>query len=40
MLKCHHRAVLSADRWPDDVAVPALGRAQGPDVTGALAATV
>jgi hypothetical protein len=22
---CHHQAVLSADRWPDDVAVPAFG---------------
>jgi hypothetical protein len=21
----HHQAALSADRWPDDVAVPALG---------------
>jgi hypothetical protein len=23
---CHHQAVLSAHRWPDDVAVPAFGR--------------
>jgi|ERR1700722_6180309 hypothetical protein len=23
--QCHHQAVLSADRWPDDVAVPTLG---------------
>jgi hypothetical protein len=22
---CHHQAVLSSDRWPDDVAVPAFG---------------
>jgi hypothetical protein len=22
---CHHQAVLSADRWPDDVAVPTFG---------------
>jgi hypothetical protein len=22
---CHHQAVLSADRWPDDVALPTLG---------------
>jgi hypothetical protein len=22
---CHHRAVLGADRWPDDVPVPTLG---------------
>jgi hypothetical protein len=22
---CHHQAVLSADRWPDDVAVPMFG---------------
>jgi hypothetical protein len=22
---CHHKAVLSADRWPDDVAVPTFG---------------
>jgi hypothetical protein len=22
---CQHQAVLSADRWPDDVAVPACG---------------
>ena len=24
---CHHQAVLSADRWPDDVNVPTLGLA-------------
>jgi hypothetical protein len=23
---CHHQAVLSAERWPDDVAVPSFGR--------------
>jgi hypothetical protein len=23
--QCHHEAVLSADRWPDHMAVPALG---------------
>jgi hypothetical protein len=22
---CHHHAVLGADRWPDDVAVPTFG---------------
>jgi hypothetical protein len=22
---CQHEAVLSADRWPDDIAVPAFG---------------
>jgi hypothetical protein len=22
---CQHRAVLSADRWPDDIAVPTFG---------------
>jgi hypothetical protein len=22
---CHHKAVLNADRWPDDVAVPTFG---------------
>jgi hypothetical protein len=22
---CHHRAILSAERWPDDVPVPAFG---------------
>jgi hypothetical protein len=22
---CHHRAVLGADRWPDDVAAPTSG---------------
>jgi hypothetical protein len=22
---CHHQAVLSADRWPDDLAVPTFG---------------
>jgi hypothetical protein len=22
---CHHQAVLSAERWPDEVAVPAFG---------------
>jgi hypothetical protein len=22
---CHHQAVLSADRWPDEVAVPTFG---------------
>jgi hypothetical protein len=22
---CHHQAVLNADRWPDEVAVPAFG---------------
>ena len=22
---CHHQAVLSAERWPDDVAVPTFG---------------
>jgi hypothetical protein len=22
---CHHRAVLSADRWPDEIPVPAFG---------------
>jgi hypothetical protein len=22
---CHHQAVLSADRWPDEVAVPSFG---------------
>jgi hypothetical protein len=25
-LQCHHEAVLSADRWPDHMAVPTLGR--------------
>jgi hypothetical protein len=24
---CHHRAVLSADHWPDDAPVPMFGRA-------------
>jgi hypothetical protein len=24
---CHHQAVLSADRWPDDVPVPTFGLA-------------
>jgi hypothetical protein len=23
--QCHHEAVLSADRWPDHMAVPTLG---------------
>jgi hypothetical protein len=23
--QCHHRAILSADPWPDDVPVPAFG---------------
>jgi hypothetical protein len=23
--QCHHRAILSADRWSDDVPVPAFG---------------
>jgi hypothetical protein len=23
--QCHHEAMLSADRWPDDVPVPAFG---------------
>jgi hypothetical protein len=27
---CHHQAVLCADRWPDDVAVPTFGRASAP----------
>jgi hypothetical protein len=22
---CHHQAVLSADRWPDDIPVPTFG---------------
>ena len=29
---CHHQAVLSAERWPDDVAVPTFGpRMVAPD---------
>jgi hypothetical protein len=24
--QCHHRAILSADPWPDHVPVPSLGR--------------
>jgi hypothetical protein len=24
--QCHHQTVLSADRWPDEVAVPTFGR--------------
>jgi hypothetical protein len=23
--QCHHHAIMSADRWPDDVPVPAFG---------------
>jgi hypothetical protein len=23
--QCHHRAILSADQWPDDVPVPSFG---------------
>jgi hypothetical protein len=23
--QCHHQAVMSADRWPDDIAVPSFG---------------
>jgi hypothetical protein len=43
---CHHQAVLSADRWPDDMAVPTFGPRMvctscgivGADAEGAAAA--
>jgi hypothetical protein len=28
--QCHHEAVLSADRWPDHVPVPAFGPRMDP----------
>jgi hypothetical protein len=32
---CHHQAVLSADRWPDDVALPTFGPRTGCGIVGA-----
>ena len=27
--QCHHRAILSAERWPDDMPVPTFGPRNG-----------
>jgi hypothetical protein len=35
--QCHHQAVLSADRWPDDVVVPTFGADARPNWKGTAA---